>query len=186
MPPHGLKPRTRFFLAVEGESEQSFAKWIQDLAGAELSIHLDVHVLGGGGFTSMLEKAKYTHAKKAAAHGPYKKRILLLDSDRADRADNPDWPEEKLRKAVSASGFILCLQRPNHEGILLRLNPGAETRRCADAASAEKLLKQHWPGYKKPTDARELRGRFTRDDLIRAGRHDPDLGALLAAIGFTV
>ena len=50
--------RKRFFLAVEGESEQSFAKWIQELADEkDLNVHLQCDVLSGGGYSSMLRDA---------------------------------------------------------------------------------------------------------------------------------
>ena len=42
-----IKKRVRFFVAVEGESEQSFLVWLQVLAQKELHIHLDDVLLGG-------------------------------------------------------------------------------------------------------------------------------------------
>ena len=59
-----IKKRARFFVAVEGESEQSFLVWLQVLAQKELHIHLDNVLLGGGGFKSMLEKARQQHARR--------------------------------------------------------------------------------------------------------------------------
>jgi hypothetical protein len=42
--------RARFFLAVEGESEQSFVRWLQLLSDEKVPVHLDSYPLGGGGF----------------------------------------------------------------------------------------------------------------------------------------
>ena len=50
--------RTRHFFAVEGEGEQSFIKWIQELSDQnELHVHLDCEVLKGGGYKTMLKGA---------------------------------------------------------------------------------------------------------------------------------
>ncbi|MFN7097214.1 MAG: hypothetical protein ACK4PR_06620 [Gammaproteobacteria bacterium] len=47
--------RKRFFLAVEGDGEQSFVKWLQELSEQKkLHIHLDCQPLSGGGYSSML------------------------------------------------------------------------------------------------------------------------------------
>ena len=74
-----IKKRTRFFVAVEGESEQSFLVWLQVLAQGKLHIHLDDVLLGGGGFKSMLEKAVKQHARGCKISGAYKDRFLMVD-----------------------------------------------------------------------------------------------------------
>lgn len=53
-----VKQRTRFHAAVEGEGEQSFIKWLQNLSDQQgLHIHLDCQLIGGGGYKSMLNEA---------------------------------------------------------------------------------------------------------------------------------
>ena len=53
-----IKQRQRIFIAAEGESEQSFVKWLQQLSDEkELHVHLDCLALNGGGYKPMLEKA---------------------------------------------------------------------------------------------------------------------------------
>jgi hypothetical protein len=123
--------RTRFFVAVEGESEQSFVRWLQTLSERELHIHLDAMPLGGGGFKSMLEKAVRLHRRHCRI-GIYKDRFLLVDRDRAEQGD---WIIEKLRHEAAKYGFTVCVQNPNHEGLLLRMFCGME-REIPDAASA--------------------------------------------------
>jgi len=118
-----IKKRVRFFVAVEGESEQSFLVWLQVLAQKELHIHLDDVLLGGGGFKSMLDKAVQQHARRCKISGAYKDRFLIVD---ADRAQQGDWSIEKLKREAEKHKFIVCIQRPNHEGLLLRMMPGME------------------------------------------------------------
>ena len=87
MPAPFIKIRARFFVAVEGESEQSFLKWLQLLSSEKnLPIHLDVVLLGGGGYKSMLQKAVRLH-KRRCKSAPYRDRFLVVDSDRAEQGD---------------------------------------------------------------------------------------------------
>ncbi len=171
--------RTRFFLAVEGESEQSFVKWLQVLSEKEMHIHLDGVSLGGGGFKSMLEGAVRQHTRRCKTRGEYQARFLIVDEDRAERGD---WSIEKLRREAAKHKIIVFVQRPNHEGLLLRIIRGM-VHEISDAASAETKLKSRWPGYQKPVNAHTLGRRFSIDDLSRVAKADPDLETLLKKIG---
>jgi hypothetical protein len=179
MPAQIFKIRARFFVAVEGESEQSFVKWLREPSlEKNLPIHLDVVLLGGGGFKSMLQKAVRLH-KQRCRRGAYKDRFLIVDRDRAEQGD---WAIEKLRLAADKHRIAVCVQSPNHEGLLFRMMPGME-REIPDAASAETKLKSQWPNYQKPVNAHTLGRQFSLDDLLRVARVDPDLETLLKRIG---
>lgn len=166
-------------MAVEGESEQSFLAWLQVLAQKELHIHLDGVLLGGGGFKSMLEKAVKQHARACKISGAYKDRFLIVD---ADRAEQGDWSIEKLKCEAEKHKFTVCVQNPNHEGLLLRMMPGME-REISDAALSETKLKTRWPNYQKPVNAHTLGRQFSIDDLLRVARVDADWGNFLKKIG---
>lgn len=174
-----IKKRTRFFVAVEGESEQSFIAWLQILAGQKLHVHLDSVVLGGGGFKSMLEKAVREHSRRCERFGACRDRFLILD---ADRAEQGDWSIYKLKGEAVGRNFTVCVPHPHHEGLLLRMFPGME-RETHDASSAKNKLKSRWPNYQKPVNARTLGQQFAVDDLLRAARVDSELGMLLERIG---
>ena len=173
--------RKRFFVAVEGESEQSFVTWLQMLSEKELHVHLDGVLLRGGGFKSMLEGAVRQHTRRCKTRGAYQARFLIVD---ADRAEHGDWSIDKLRREAAKHKITVCVQRPNHEGLLLRMIRGAE-REISDARSAETKLKSRWPGYQKPVNAHTLARQFSIDDLLRVANVDPDLETLLKTIGFT-
>lgn len=179
MAAQSIKRRTRFFVAVEGESEQSFLAWLQVLAQGERHIHLDDVLLGGGGYKSMLEKAVRRHARAVKISGAYKDRFLMVD---ADRAKQGDWSIERLRAEAAKHHFTVCVQNPNHEGLLLRMMPGME-RDFSDAAAAETRLKSRWPNYQKPMNAHALGRQFSVDDLRRVARVDADWGNFLRIIG---
>ena len=174
-----IKKRARFFVAVEGESEQSFLAWLQVLAQKELHIHLDDVLLGGGGFKSMLEKAVQQHTRRCKISGAYKDRFLIVDGDRAEQGD---WSIEKLKREADKHKFTVCVQIPNHEGLLLRMMPGME-REIPDAASAGTKLKSRWQNYQKPMNAHALGRQFSLNDLLRVARADSDLENFLKKIG---
>ncbi len=178
MPAQVIKIRARFFVAVEGESEQSFVAWLQMLSQKELSIHLDSILLGGGGFKSMLQKGVRFH-KRRCRTGVYQDRFLIVDRDRAEQGD---WSIEKLRDEASKRHIIVCVQTPNHEGLLLRMLPGME-HEIPDAGTVAAKLKRRWPNYQKPMNARELGRQFSIEDLLRAAKLDAGLGTFLKKIG---
>jgi hypothetical protein len=172
--------RTPFFVAVEGESEQSFVKWLQVLSDEKnLHIHLDVVPLGGGGYKTMLGKAVQQHRRNRRTSGTYRDRFLVVDGDRAEQGD---WPIEELKREAGKHKITVCVQRPNHEGLLFRMMRGME-HEIPDAASAEKRLKNRWPNYQKPANALALGRQFSLDDLLRVASVDPDLGTLLKRVG---
>ena len=165
-------------MAVEGESEQSFIRWLQMLSQRELHVHLDAVLLGGGGFKSMLQKAVRLH-KRRCRTGAYQDRFLVVDGDRAGQGD---WSIEKLRREAAKHKITVCVQNPNHEGLLLRMMPDME-HEIPDAASAEAKLKSRWENYQKPVNAHTLDRQFVLDDLLRVAKVDSDLEKLLKRIG---
>lgn len=178
MPARTIPQRTRFLLAVEGEGEQSFVKWLQELADfGGLRIHLDCKPLSGGGLESMLKRS-IVYRKRGLTR-PYQASYLIVDADRADRGD---CSIDELRRQAHRSNIRVCVQEPNQEGLLLRMLPGNECLR-PDKESAMRLLRAQWPDYEKPVDAYTLSQRFSIDDLRRVAVFDHDLQHLLTVIG---
>ncbi|MEQ1889854.1 MAG: hypothetical protein ABL951_11860 [Alphaproteobacteria bacterium] len=173
------KIRARFFFAVEGESEQSFVKWLQGLADQQgLYVHLDIRPLGGGGYSSMLKQAGIFR-ERGLSNGRYKSSFLLVDED---RANSGDWSVEVLRQKASSQNINVCLQRPNLEGLLLRMILGKE-RSAPDASGVMPQLVSAWPGYRKPMNARDLEQKYSFNDVARVANLEPDLLAMLKKIG---
>jgi len=179
MPGQIIKRRARFFVAVEGESEQSFVAWLQVLSEKELHIHLDSFLLDGGGFKKMLGKAVQQHRRRCKTSGAYKDRFLIVDGDRAQQGD---WSIETLKREAAKYKFTVCVQNPNHEGLLFRMTPGRE-REIPEAATTAIKLKQRWPHYQKPENAYALGRRFSLADLLRVADADTDLETFLRKIG---
>ena len=77
----------------------------------------------------------------------------------------------------------IIFQKPNLEGLLLRLHEGHEQRSIGSEVAARELRKQ-WPEYAKASlTAAQLKQRFSLMDLQRAARHDEELGRLLDVLG---
>lgn len=172
-----IKKHTRYFLAVEGEGEQSFIKWLQQhLNKMGLFVHLDCQLLGGGGYEIMLNRA-VTYLKRRK----YKNAssILLVD---ADRAIHDKWSLDQLREAAIKRKFNVVFQHPNLEGVLFRMFLGNEGLRPT-ATKVNGLLRKAWPDYEKPADARTLATKFTLHDLLRVAKVDSELNVLLSLIG---
>jgi hypothetical protein len=175
-----VRIRKPFFVAVEGESEQSFFKWVQTLADDEsLHVHLDVVVLGGGGLQKMLKEATRQRVRRAAAKR-YVASYLVVDSDRSGQGD---CSIHELRIHSAKQKLELVCQLPNHEGLLVRLFPGRE-KETLDATSASARLHKLWPTYQKPVNAYTLARQFKVKDLIRVAKLDEDLRNFLMKIGF--
>lgn len=95
--------------------------------------------------------------------------------------------EDRLRR--QAKGLHLVIQRPNHEGLLLRLIAGEERGWFEETpkrikARLEEKRPRIWDGNRKRAlTVEELESLFTLADLHRAATHDPDLRRLLEIVG---
>lgn len=76
----------------------------------------------------------------------------------------------------------LVFQKPNLEGLLIRLHSGQERRRIAARTSSSELRKV-WPEYTKPPTTQDLIRRFSLSDLQRAAKYDSELQELLEIVG---
>lgn len=180
MPPRPSVPRRkRFFIGAEGESEKSFARWLERLRNKTRSdIHLDVVVRGGGDSLAVASYAVGQYQKRVNQRGKFAAGLILLDSDRVeqDRSNNRD-PETALK---GQRGIDLVYLTPNLEGLLLRLHAGHE-QECVAADKALRALRKQWPEYRKPVSA-DLEARFSLSGLQRASRHDAELRKALTTL----
>ena len=174
-----VKPRRAIFIGVEGESDRTFAQFLQRCCEEEgQRLHLMVKPGGGGDSVTVVEEAG-RHLARHPAKRDIRTRLVLLDRDRIEQ----DLKAGRDAQAV-ASGWNLKLlfQDPNLEGLLFRLHPGHERRRIT-AGDAMTELRKVWPEYDKPPTADQLSRRFTLSDVRRAARYDDGLRQLLEILG---
>ncbi len=137
-------------------------------------VKFDIRVRGGGDSLEVVQFSVSEYYSRKSRFGDYSAGFILLDEDRIeqDRAANRS-PE----KEIGASPIEVILQRPNFEGLLLRLHPGMEQHYVA-AENANRMLKKKWPTYRKNADRMAFQKRFDINDLRRLARHDDEIEKL--------
>ena len=181
-----IKIKSRFFVGVEGESERGLVKFIQQHANSnDLSCYLDCRILYGGGYQIMLKTAEASRKRELKKGGKYKKSFLLIDEDRAIKKE--DIAMINMKQIASSKDIRVCFQKPNLEGLYLRMFPGNE-RLQPNVQTVHKQLKYFWPEYYecKPVDSYTLNKKYKLEDLLRVATFDPDLKILLEEIGFII
>ena len=186
MTKRSILQRKRIFIGGEGESEQSFIKWLYDLSNQEcLHVHLHCQPLGGGGYRTMLDRAVCARRREERDRTKFKSSVLLVDGDRAARGDD-GWTIDQLKQEASKQRFAVCVQNPNFEGLLIRmLTPGREKLQL-EPVDVQRQLRALWPDYQKAADAQMLESKFSLNDLLRVASVDQALKSLLMMIGFSL
>ena len=85
-------------------------------------------------------------------------------------------------KLLEQEEFIVVLQRPDHEGLLLRHFDGHEHDDPPPGNSMNRL-KALWPEYHKNMSAADLRQQLSLESVIRVAEIVTELRLLLKAIG---
>ena len=176
-----IPQRKPIFIGCEGESEQSYSGYLQDLIHeAALHVHLTVEVLKAGDPLSRIELAvsKLTQLRKTRGYFP--DRFVFLDTDQlalsADRAN-------RARQLAAAHDIRIIWQEPCFEAVLLRHFEGRALHRPPTNQAAQNGIVQLWPEYKKPMSRADLARKIDRQAVMRAAEAEEDLMALIRCIG---
>jgi hypothetical protein len=176
--------RKPIFVGCEGESERGYVAFLNRLArDAGKSVHLDPILLqpGGGDPLDLVKTAiKKYQAKVRIGRGPYKARLILLDTDKRGLTLNRDAQALQL---ADKAGFLLVWQNTCHEALLLRHLTQCQTLRPPSTPTANAQLTQRWPKYEKPMTAGELAEKLDIDAVRRAATVEPELAAFLDIVG---
>ncbi len=183
--PRSRRPlRSRIFMAFEGESENAFCAWLQDLCDDNgLFVHLDRprRMKGGGDPLALVECALKLRAeslrKAGVGHGH---SFLLIDSD---RLDDGSQRSTKASEIAAAERLGLIVQVPCFEAVLLRLHEHHEKDCPPDAETAVRRLGRVWGGYRKPMTRQQLAAHFKLSDLQRLARTDTQVRHLMDVLG---
>lgn len=171
-----VERRHVIFIGVEGRSERAFVRFLGKCCERKgLRLHLDVKPANGGDSVAVVEAA----GRNASRHSRRTQRLVILDQDRMERDRQAG---RDARAVAAASRLQVVLQKPNLEGVLLRLHPGHERRQVLPH-EAIRELKKVWPEYDKPPTAEKLDQHFDYADLLRVAAHDEDLRRLLDVLG---
>jgi hypothetical protein len=179
-----IQQRTRIYLGCEGQSEQSYAARLGQIADAEgLRIHIDNDVLqpGGGDPLALVQLAVRRVRERAARRGAFAHCALLPDKDRLGQ--DPDWVV-KIPSIARKSNIHLIWQDPCHEGFLLRHLAEQTQTRPPSADLAGQALRKIWPNYRKGLPASDLAAMIDRNAIERVAYVEEDFRVFLQKIGF--
>lgn len=177
-----IEQRKRFFLAVEGESEQSYGTLLRRFADARaLRIHIEVLNLSPAGDSLVLADKALAGLRKEARKGAFEAWAILLDYDKAEELPLKAAAAQRL---LDREGFLSIWQHPDHEGLLLRHVPGRERDNPPRGRSGAALRAQ-WPSYRKNMPAIDLQKLITLEDVCRAAAVTPGLDTFVAALGLS-
>jgi RloB-like protein len=176
-----IPQRKPIFIGCEGESEQGYAGYLQDLIHeAGLHVHLNIEVLKAGDPLARLELAvrKLDHLRKT--RGNFTDRFVFLDTDQLDLSVDR---AHRARQLAAENGIKVIWQNPCFEAVLLRHFVGRTTHRPPTNQLAESALLQLWPQYLKPMSRAELAMKLNHEAVTRAAGVEADLSTLLRCIG---
>ncbi len=178
-----IKQRKPIFLGCEGESEQGYGQFLNDLVHASgLAIHIEVVNLspGAGDPIARLHRARKEIERRQLRRSDFALKAVLLDSDQvADNANRRQDTENFARQY----GIRILWQEPCHEAFLLRHLEGHTQRRPPTANVASDALQIVWPQYSKPMTKLLLARRIGLSDVQRAASVEAALAEFLREIG---
>ena len=176
----GIARRRVIFVGVEGKSDRAFVQFLRRCCDEKrLHLHLDVKPGNGGDSVDVVDAAG-RYLRRHAGRRHIKHRLVLLDADRLKQDQQADRDAFAVARAWRLK---IILQKPNLEGVLLRLHEGHEQRRIRSEV-ADRALRKRWPDYTKGSlSAVQLRRRFSLRDVQRAAAHDEQLRELLEILG---
>lgn len=176
-----IPQRKPIFIGCEGESEQGYARFLQDLIfEANLHVHLNIELLKAGDPLARIEVAISRLAQLRKTRGTFANKFVLLDTDQlalsAPRA-------RQARELAAANDIRIVWQDPCFEAMLLRHFEGRTTHRPPTNQATQDAIHQVWPQYQKPMSRAELAKKIDREAVTRAAGVEDHLMALLRCIG---
>jgi hypothetical protein len=177
-----IPQRVRIYLGCEGQSEQSYAARLGQIADSVgLHIHIDNDVLGGGDPLALVELAIRRMAEKAVRRGRFAHRVVLLDRDKLGLSPERD---RRIVPLAEENDLQLIWQSHCHEGFLLRHLEGQGTAQLATSDLALQALRRVWPEYFKGMPAVQLAAKIDLTAVLRASVVETQFAAFLHQIGF--
>ena len=174
-----VEPRRVIFIGTEGRSDRSFVRFLRHCCDeVGLHVHLRVEPGSGGGSVAVVRAA--ARSLKRLARKDISAKLVLLDRDRVTQNEKEG---HDAQAEASKAHLEIIFQKPNLEGVLLRLHEGHESRQV-QASDTKRELQKLWRDYDKSSlTAEQLSQRFTISHVRRAAEHDRQLRRLLEILG---
>ncbi|MBF2734698.1 MAG: hypothetical protein ISN26_01145 [Betaproteobacteria bacterium AqS2] len=182
------KPKKIFFVASEGESEESYARMLSLFA---TEMNLDIRIKRAylyGGSPSVMTNEAIKKSDQYDQRVPKQRKIFIkaifLDTDNATKAEI-----SKITTELKRHGFIIIWQKPNHEDFLWRHFNG-KGRIPPGPGKIKEDFKKFWPDYEKNYPAENLKKKIDLSKIIEVAhslKNEGDDGflALLEKMGLS-
>jgi hypothetical protein len=176
-----IPQRKPIFVGCEGESEQGYARFLQDLAReANLHVYLKIEILKAGDPLARIELAVSKLDRLRRTNGSFAYKFVFLDTDQL--LQSPDRAA-RARQLAQNHNIKIIWQQPCFEAVLLRHFVGRNTVMPPDSTTAQSALLREWPEYCKPLSRLELTRKLNREAVMRAAQVENELMTLLRCIG---
>ena len=180
----GYRPprKAPIFFGCEGESEQSYGKFLNRLAKKmHLKIHISTFIASPAGDAfSVIQKSIKEYKIRSRNRNIFKAKIVLLDDDTLAQIESKK--RKKMYKMIKDSEFIAIWQSPNHEGFLLKHFDGHQNSNPSKK-DLKMILRKVWPEYKKNISADKIDKALDIEKVIRASSVNKDFMNTLKIIG---
>lgn len=175
-----IPKRKRIFIGCEGESEQAYGAFLNNLAEISgVKVHIVTVNLQPAGDPLVLSQKAVNALRFHERRGGFVAAAIFLDCDRL--VDLPD-KGRRVKEVLVQAALTAIWQVPDHEGFLLRHFQGYEDSIIPMGKSFVSLRKE-WPTYHKNMAATDLQKTLTIEHVRRAEKASAELKELLKAIG---
>jgi hypothetical protein len=172
--------RNRIFLGCEGESEQAYGRFLNNLAEVSgVKVNIVTVNLQPAGDPNVLAQKAISELKRHERKGGFVGAALMLDSDKLEEFADKG---KRVKEILIDSELTVIWQVPDHEGFLLRHFRGYEDS-VPPRGKSLGPLRAEWPTYHKNMAAKDLQKTLTIEHVRRAEKACTELKELLKAIG---
>ncbi|MFT4181144.1 MAG: RloB domain-containing protein [Rhizobium sp.] len=171
--------RTPIFLGCEGESEQGYGAFLNDIVRArDLAFHIEVVNLnpGAGDPLARVKKAVQEIKKRSQRRAEFSYRALMMDDDQIAGSVQKRQAVESL---ATENDISIIWQSPCHEAFLLRHFAGRQNANPPDSATSLTNLRQEWENYQKPMGRLEISRHIEFAGVERVSNQHASFAALL-------
>ncbi len=177
--PAHIPVRKPVFLGCEGESEQAYGQFLNDIVrGKGLPFHIEVVNLnpGAGDPLARVKKAVQEIKRRSQRRAEFQYRALLMDDD---QVTGDQHRRQQVETLAAQHDISIIWQSPCHEAFLLRHFPGRLNANPPDGVTSQANLVQVWPGYAKPMSRVEVSRRIDLQGVERVSAQHQEFAALL-------
>lgn len=177
--PAHIPVRKPVFLGCEGESEQAYGQFLNDIVRQkELPFHIEVVNLnpGAGDPLARVKKAVQEIKRRSQRRAEFQYRALLMDDD---QLAGDHHRRQQVETLAAQHAISIIWQSPCHEAFLLRHFPGRLNANPPDSVTSNANLLQVWPGYAKPMSRFEISRRIDLQGTERVAGQHQEFAALL-------